>query len=164
MSEQLYERIQQLDDHTSIRLLEAFSDRVFEGMETPVGEMVNNVIPEVKNTAFFQQALSLSEAEQSRPLPEQQSAEIARTLLLVFALDPDMAPVLAQTLDDYRDDRLMVGAILATGIAVSMIIVAATTQLEIKTANTKIIKKPLSEDLQKTLLNALPKVFSSAVS
>ncbi|MBS9405438.1 hypothetical protein KG088_17670 [Halomonas sp. TRM85114] len=161
MSDQLIKRVQQLDDPMAIRLLEQFSGRVFEGMETPVSEMVDGVIPEVKNTAFFQHALSLSEAEQSRPLPVQQSAEIARALLLIFAQDPAMAPALGQALDEYQDDQLMVGTILATGVAVSMIIVAATTRLKVKMANVEIVKDALSEGQQKTLFEALPKLLSA---
>lgn len=164
MSAQLIERLQQLDDHKAIRLLEQFAGRIFEGMETPMDEMLNGVIPEVKNTAFFQQALSLSQEEQGRPLPEHQSAEVARALLLTFAQDPDMAPALAQTLHEYRDDQLMVGAILATGVAVSMIIVAATTRLQVKIGDGEIIKDAASEGQLKALLGALPKLFSTILT
>lgn len=156
MQAQLIERVEQLDDYMAIRIIEDLSRRFFEGMETPLEDMLNGVIPEMKNTPFFQQALTLSEEEQSRPLAERKSAEVARALLLYFAQDPGLSPVLARSLDEYKDDRLIVGTILATGVAVSMIIVAGTTRFEYKDGKLTFSKETVDWDK----LGPLFKLFS----
>ena len=48
-------------------------------------------------------------------------------ILRGFAEDASFAPSLSQALEEYRDNTLMAGEILATGVALSMIIIAATT-------------------------------------
>jgi hypothetical protein len=162
MTAQLIDRIQQLDDHTAIRILEHFAGQVFEGLETPVDVMVDGVVPEVKNTEFFNYALNLTETEQSQPLTTQQSAEVARMLLMYFAPDPVLGPALTLTFNEYKDDQLMVGAILATGVAVSMIIVAATTQLDGQIGGMRIKKgaaTPKQIEALSKLIPSFPMIF-----
>lgn len=155
MSTKLINQIHRLDDQTAVRVLESFSSKIFDGLETPVDVMLDGVVPEVKDLTFFQQAMNLSPVEQNRPLSEEQSVEIARGLLMTFAEDPALSPVLSETLDEYSDDQLMVGPILATGVAVSMVIVAATTSLRCNFKNFEIIKDPTTP----AQINAIAKLL-----
>lgn len=126
MTTSLEDRIDALDDYKAVQILNEYANRLFEGLETAPEDLMAGVTPELKSTEFYRKAQSLTPEEREQPLSEAESAEVARELLSSFARDAALAPTLEATLDDYKDERLLVGAILATGVAVSMIIVAAT--------------------------------------
>jgi hypothetical protein len=113
--------------------------------------MLDGIPAELKAQAPFEHVLKMSGKERARPLPEGESARIARDILAVFAKDPAFAPSLAQALEEYRDDKLLAAEILATGTALSMVIVAATTTLEVTIGKVKIKKTTASADLLKSI-------------
>ena len=158
MSEELLKRIDELDDRKAIRVLEFYSMRIFEGMETSPEEMLAGIPEEFKNLAPFESVLEMSGKERGKPLPETESVLLARELLRGFARDPAFAPSLLKALDEYKDDTLLAGAILATGVAVSMIIVASTTAFKGRIGNFKVTKEKASASLIESLLKYFPKL------
>jgi len=158
MTEHLLERIDELDDRKAIRVLEFYSTRVFQGMKTSLEEMLDGIPKELKNRAPFDHVREMSGKERAHPLPEADSAVLARELLYVFARDPAFAPSLAEALDEYQDDKLLVGAILAIGIAVSMIIVASTTTCKGRVGSFEVTKKTADANLIEALLKHFPKL------
>lgn len=98
----------------------------------------------------------MSRKESTRPLPETESVLLARELLIGFASDPVFSPSLAQALDEYSDNTLMVGEILATGVALSMVIVASTITLKGKIAGMEIGKTVVDTKLVETLVKLFP--------
>lgn len=156
MSEVLLQRIDELDDRTAIRMLEFYSARVFEGMETTPEEMLDSIPEEFKDRVPFEFVLEMSNKERSRPLPEDESVVLARELLRGFARDPAFAPSLVEAMDEYQDDTLLAGAILATGIAVSMIIIAATTTFKGKVGNFEVAKETADASIIEALLKHFP--------
>jgi hypothetical protein len=161
MSVLLAERIEGLSDYQAVRLLEQCSERVFDGLVTPGDELVLGVADQLRESPELGAALGLTPAQRDAPLSEAVSAEVARALLRRLAEDPDLAPLVEKSLDEYRDDELMVGAILATGVAASMVIVAATTQLEAKLGDDVVIKKKAAPLKDAT---ALVKEFTTLLS
>ncbi len=142
MSAKLQQQIEQLGDYKAVRLLERFSKLLLEGLETPVSEMMSAVIPEVRDSNFFQKIQALSPEERSRPLTESQSIAIARGLLRYCAQEPALAPSLESVLNNYTEnDRLLAGPILATGVAISMVIVASTTRFKARIGDNIVIEK-----------------------
>ncbi len=127
MTEELLNRIENFDNRRAIRVLEFFATRVFEGMESSPEELLDGIPEEYRNKVPFERVLQMSSSERSQPLPEGESAALARVLLRGFAEDASFAPSLSKALDEYQDNTLMAGEILATGVALSMIIIAATT-------------------------------------
>jgi len=158
MTQNLLNRIDGLDDRKAIRVLEFYAGRVFEGMNSSPEEMLEAIPAEFKNRVPFGRVLGMSGKESARPLPEAESAVLARELLRVFARDPAFAPSLAQALDEYRDDKLLVGAILAVGVAVSMIIVASTTSFKGKVGDFDVVKETADPSLIEALLKHFPKL------
>lgn len=156
MTTSLEKRIEQLDDYTVVQIINEYANRVFEGLETTTEDLMRGVTPELKDTELFQKAQTLTPEERDRPLSEAQSAELARELLTSFARDATLAPTLEATLNDYKDERLLVGAILATGVAVSMIIVAATITAKGTVKGIEFEKKAADA----TLVGAAGKIFS----
>ncbi len=157
MSEDLLKRIDELDDRKAIRVLEFYSARVFEGVETSPEEMLDSIPEEFQGRAPFERVLEMSGKERAHPLPEAESAALARELLCGFARDPAFAPSLVEALDEYQDDKLLAGAILATGIAVSMIIVASTTTFKGKVGNFEVRKETADASFIEALLRHFPK-------
>jgi hypothetical protein len=154
----LRNRIDELDDRKAIRVLEFYAARIFEGMQTSPQAMLNGIPQEFKERAPFERALELSGRERARPLPEAESAVLARELLHGFARDPAFAPSLAKALDEYHDDRLLAGAILAIGVAVSMIIVASTTAFKGRVGGFEVTKETADATFIEALLKHFPKL------
>ncbi|MHC4946814.1 MAG: hypothetical protein ACYTG1_00935 [Planctomycetota bacterium] len=156
MDSTLPDRLRQLDDHKAVRLLDQYASRLFDGMETTPQELLAGVVPELRDSPIVRGAETMSADERDRPLSTAQSVDLARQLLDCFARDPDLAPSLEETLDEYRDDTLLVGAILATGVAVSMVIVAATTTFKGRVGKFRIEKGTA----QPEQLREIARVFS----
>lgn len=164
MTENLLKRIDELSDRESIRVLEFYAERVFEGMKSSPEEMLDGIPEEFKNRAPFDRVLEMSDKEGAHPLPEAESVALTRELLRIFALDPAFAPSLAEALDEYKDDKLFVGEILATGVAVSMIIVVATTTFKGKIGEFDIIKKEADASLIESILKYFPKLTGKTLT
>jgi len=155
MTQQLPKRIAELDDRKAIRLLEFYAARVFEGSNTSPQEMIEGIPEELREQAPFGRVLEMSGKERARPLPEGESATLARKILSVFAQDPAFAPSLAQALEEYRDDKLLLGEVLDTGIALSMVIVACTFQFKATIGPITIIKTPADAGLIKAIAEVI---------
>ena len=158
MSEDLLKRIDEFDDRRAIRVLEFYSARVFEGAETFPEKMLEGIPGEFQGRAPFERVLKMSSKERAHPLPEAESAVLARELLCGFARDPAFAPSLVEALDEYQDDKLLVGTILATGVAVSLIIVASTTAFKGRVGNFEITKETADASFIEALLKHFPKL------
>lgn len=158
MSQELIKRIDELDDRKTIRVLEFYAARVFEGAKTSPEEMLVGIPEQFKDRAPFERGLKLSGKERAHPMPEGESAVLARELLRGFARDPAFAPSLEQALDEYKDDKLMVGEILALGVAVSMIIVAASTKFKGKVGAFEVDKGTVDAGFIEALLKHFPKL------
>jgi hypothetical protein len=158
MSEGLIKRIDELDDRKAIRILEFYSKRLLEGIETAPEEMLAGIPEEFKDRAPFESILKMSGKERAKRLPEAESVLLARELLRGFARDPVFAPSLSKTLDEYQDDTLIVGELLAIGLAVSMIIVASTTTFKGRIGNFEITKGIADASFIEALLKHFPKL------
>jgi hypothetical protein len=158
MTQPLLKRIADLDDRKAIRVLEYYAARVFEGSQTSPQEMIEGIPQELREKAPFDRVLEMSGKERGRPLPEGESATLARKILSVFAQDPAFAPSLAQALEAYRDDKLLLGEVLDTGIALSMVIVACTFQFKATIGSFTIVKTAADA----TLIEAIAKVIEAS--
>lgn len=138
-------------------MLEFYATRIFEGSNTSPQEMLDGIPEEFKDRAPFGRVLTMSRNEHAHPLPESESTVLARELLQGFARDPVFASSLAEAFDEYQDDELMVGEILATGIALSMIIIASTTAFSGKIGRFRVEKKTADASFIEALLKHFPK-------
>ncbi len=80
-------------------------------------------------------------------------------ILRGFAEDASFAPSLSQALEEYQDNTLMAGEILATGVALSMIIIAATTTFKGKVGAIEVAKEVASPRLIESILKYFPKLI-----
>jgi hypothetical protein len=165
MTENLLKRIDELSNLEAIRAFEFYAERVLEGMESTPEKAIDGIPEEFKDNALFKRALEMSDEEGAHPLPEAESVALTRELLRIFARDPVFAPSLAEALDEYEDNNLFVGEILATGVAVSMIIVAATTTFRGKIGKSIVVgKKAADANLIESLLKYFPKLMGKTLT
>ncbi len=145
MSNQLADRIGQLDDHQVVRFTQHFGEQLFEGMQVSTDDLRAGV-PE---RSEFAAITDLADEQMGQTLKPLAAVECSRAILDAFARDPAIAPALESSLDEYKDDALVAGVILAAGFAVSMVIVAASTSFKGKIGNFDLVKTTASPELVK---------------
>jgi len=84
------------------------------------------------------------------------SVELSRQLLMEFARDEALAPVVIKAWDDIReDDSLFIETIIALGLIANLTLFMATTDLEFTVGQLRIKKPPAPPALVKAVLNPL---------
>ncbi|WP_317930276.1 hypothetical protein [Halioxenophilus sp. WMMB6] len=158
MSASLIRTIEAMDDRTRVRVLEEFASQLFEGMDSNPEQIIAAIPASYQEAVAFNEALAISDEQWQQPLSQAASAALAKDLLLGFAADPAMADALQQVVDRYRDDALLAGTILATGVAISMIIVACTTKFKGTVGSFEISKEAADPELVDKVLSQFPKL------
>ena len=138
MSKQLLQRIRNMDDFHCVRFLTHVSTLLFDGLDTEQQQLLEQVPPEIRNMQALSPAFQLPSTAGTKMLDAQDAAVCARNILEALAQHPGFKDMIAQALEDYRDDDMFADVILALGLAASMIIVAATTKLKAKYEDGKI--------------------------
>lgn len=124
------DRIEKMDDFQVVRFFEYFGQQVFEGSTASLDEIKDGVPEATRALPSFQQLESLTEEEAERLLDLSQSAGVARGMLLVLADDERFALLIEAALDSYSDTEMVAEVVLAVGFAVSLVLMAATTELK----------------------------------
>jgi hypothetical protein len=94
-----------------------------------------------------------------RRLEPSLSGDLAREILGNAIEDPNLEPVLGQAIDRHEQDESMNAIeILAYGVAISLIILVATTRVEWKQGKpTRIVKETLDSKTIQRLLDLMPR-------
>lgn len=137
MSEELVQRIRDLDDFRVMRFYEYFGQKLFEDLDLDMDKLLPQVPDELKTSSELAPLLSLSGPGRRNALTFEDGALCARETLMAFARHPGFDTALGQALDAYRDDAMVATVILAVGLAAAMIIVAATTSLKCRFSDGK---------------------------
>lgn len=82
---ELLSRIDKLDNRKAIRVLEFYSKRVFDGMETSHEEILNGIPAEFKDRVPVERWIHMSSKGRDRKLPETESAALVKALLYLRA-------------------------------------------------------------------------------
>jgi hypothetical protein len=102
----------------------------------------------------------------ARELSPEDSARLGRSVLLAYAQDPALAPVVQQAVDEVRkSDELVIGVLLTAALVVNLTLLVATTRVEIeRDENGKTRWKIVKKEASKELLEAVVKPVTSALS
>jgi hypothetical protein len=158
----LQTRINALDDFQVVRFFEHFGEQLFDGMEVPL-ERVKEGIPEaVRDIPGFAQIENLPPDQAERLIAPAVAAALARNTLLLLEDDATLAPLIERSLDSYRDDAMVADIILAVGFVASMILIAATTEVEGTIMGMKFKKGRASAALVKAIVEPFVKVVSAS--
>lgn len=126
------ERIQQMDDFQLLRFFEHFSKEIFGGLQNDLGEIQAGIPPDVQAIPEMDQLAEMDAARALQQLPKEQAVYYARSILVYWAADDQLSQILAAVLDNYKDDEMAAGVILAIGTALSMILVSSTANFKVK--------------------------------
>jgi hypothetical protein len=131
VSTQLADRIRSLDDFRCVRFFSHFSQKLLGASNLTQEELLLAVPEDIRRSQELLPALGLPADARRQLLGAEGAVVCARTALLAFAEHPGFAGALEQALDDYRDDEMFADVVLAFGLAASMMIVAATSTLQV---------------------------------
>jgi hypothetical protein len=86
---------------------------------------------------------------------------VARTILLSLADDATLAPLLQEAVDTYSDEELPADVVLAVGVAVALIVIAATTEFEAEMWGMKIKKRQAKPELVAAMMQGVSALLPS---
>lgn len=150
MSEEALRIVKQLDDLEAVRFLTFLGEQLYEGMEE--GELAGHSPGNIPGIAELER---LSFEERQASLDPEISVQLAREILEYFANDEGLAPALEQAWKNHAKDEMFVGIILAAGFATSMILFAATSELEGEIFGIKFRKHVASAEMVEGLAKAV---------
>ena len=132
MSQQLIERIRELDDFRSTRFFIYFSQKLFDETDISQEALQAQIPDEIRNRQELSPVFNLTADAKSKTLGADDAVVCARGVLEALAQHPGFEKALEQALDEYRDDDMIADIIMAVGLAASMIIVAATSHFQVE--------------------------------
>lgn len=154
------DRIEKMDDFQVVRFFEYFGEQVFEGSTASLDQIKDGVPEATRALPAFQRLENLTEEETERLLDLSQSAGVARGMLLVLADDERFAPVIQAALDSYSDTEMVAEVVLAVGFAVSLVLMAATSELKGNVFGITLKKGAATPEM----IRAITEPFSNMVS
>jgi hypothetical protein len=95
----------------------------------------------------FESLINAAKRDPSAPLGGADPGPCARSLLNAYAADKDYAPLVDLSVSRAADNQLATKPILAVGVAASLIIIAASTDVKIKYEHVEIHKTVASPEL-----------------
>lgn len=134
MQQQILDRLNQMDDFQVLRFFNYLNNSLAEKVTQEAEDVVSKIPKEIRNNEEMQQVLQL-QPEYDRPLKQDEAAKFARAALELMARNPQTMPALSESLKNYKDNEMAVGAILALGGAVSFIVLLSTSKLTYKTGS-----------------------------
>lgn len=153
-------RIESMDDFQVVRFFEYFGEQVFEGSTASLEQIKAGVPESTRSLPAFQRLESLTEEETERLLDLSQSAPVARGMLLALADDERFASLIEAALDSYSDTEMVAEVVLAVGFAVSLVLMAATSELKGKVFGITLKKGAATPEM----IRAITEPFSNMVS
>ncbi|HEX5006293.1 MAG TPA: hypothetical protein VFV70_04225 [Hyphomonadaceae bacterium] len=108
--------------------------------------------PAIRDDPAFLSLVAEARADPAVGLDVTASSELAKTFLFAIAADNDFSSIVETELAEFRDEKQFVVPILALGLAVSMIIIAATTRFEYRGGGFTISKEVATPELVKNAM------------
>lgn len=132
------------DDFTVVRAFETFHDALIQGSTQSIDTLIE-AIPEAVRSDSGGDVAEILRQHAAAPLSEGDSVKLARLLLTAFAEDEAFAPLVVDSLANWRDDRQLVDVILAVGAVGAVWICLASTSAAFQGRWGKIEKAPMTE-------------------
>lgn len=128
MQQQTLSKLQAMDDFQILRFFNYVNNSLAQEVKDDAETVINTVPDQVKEMSEMQQVLQL-QSEYETPLEQKEAAKFARTALELMAQNSETEPAISESLANYKDNEMAVGAILALGGAVSFIVLLSTSKL-----------------------------------
>jgi hypothetical protein len=144
-------RINALSNPKVVGFFEHFAEEVLSLPGASLERVVGGIPEPIRAIDGLARIERLTPDEAEQLLNLKTSAALARGILVELARDETFAPLIDTALASYRDDRMMADVVLALGLAASMVLIAATTELEGEVFGIKFKKGAASPEIVKNL-------------
>jgi hypothetical protein len=108
--------------------------------------------PAIRDDPAFLSLVAEARADPAVTLDVNASSELAKTFLFALAADEYFSSIVETELAAFRDEKQAVDPVIALGLAVSMIIIAATTRFEYRRGGLTISKEVATPELVKNAM------------
>jgi hypothetical protein len=154
--------VRSLSNTEVVQVAEALFDTIYAEVSHDAVIEYSSDAPEVSSL------VTLAPETLQRELSADDSAALARNMLLAYAEDPNLAPVVQRTIAEVRDsDDLVVGVLLTLGLIVNLTLLVVSTSIEIEKdkrgkVTWKIKKRNIKPDTIRAVVEPLAKVAKVA--
>ncbi len=154
MSKNALKIINDLSDLDAVRFFQFLGREIFEDISGK--EVIANIPESFRSITELEKLENLKPDQRKMDLPAEKSIKIARDLLIYFAQDEALGPIIETVWDKYNNesDELIIGTVLGIGFVASMILFTATTEVEGKIGNIKFKKNVASPEIVEAIAKA----------
>ncbi len=131
MAQTTLEKLNSMDDFQILRFFNHLNNSLTQQLKDDADKVMQQAPDQVLESEEMQKLLQVQD-EFATQLDQQDAAKFARQALGFMATDPNSEQALAESLANYKDNEMAVGAILALGGAVSFILLLSTSKLTYK--------------------------------
>jgi hypothetical protein len=157
------EKVKALDDFKALRLFRHIEMEMVQKAKADLPDIIDNLPDAVKNMPEMRQLDQVSEEKFVEPLQQEFAVKIARQSLELMAKNPDTVDYLKDKLENWNDNEMVAGTILALGGALSAVMIMSTFRVSYNKADGWEFNLGASKDNQsetiKTIFEALFKVL-----
>ena len=161
-------RIEALDEYEVLDFFEYFSQKIFVGLDKDYSlkkDAITNVPNAIRNTDSFAQIEKLASENIQNNLDPEQSVLIARKVLLALATDKTFETILSTALNEYSgDEDLGDFKIIQAGVAVSMVLLTATTKVKANVFDIEIEKTTPKPELVDSLMKPAAAILTAVAA
>jgi hypothetical protein len=146
MTATLIEQISSLSDADSVSFLQYFDQILVNGVTNDFDELLASIPASIRELPQFNSIESLAFGETKRQFTEQESIELARSILKILGQNPDVLPLLEQAWETWKPNYAkgpISDIILSAALGASMLIVLGATEVKGNIGGVEIHKHPV---------------------
>lgn len=122
------EKVKQLDDFKALRLFRHIETEMMQKVEVDVETLIQQLPEQIQKMPQIQKLDEVDEADFNKTIENEEAVKIAREVLEWMAVNPSTEAYLDDKLDNWQDQEMVAGTILAVGGALSMVMLLPTLQ------------------------------------
>lgn len=123
------EKVQQLDDFKALRLFRHIEAEMVQQLDAELDNIFEHLPAEFTESPDFDAILEADESAFDQPLDSGTAIAVARQSLDWMAQAPDTAAYLDDKLENWKDNEMVAGTILAVGGALSAVMIMGTFRM-----------------------------------
>jgi len=160
MENTFLKKIALADDFKATRLTELIGEMIIES-GISAARLYGAAADDFKSAISLNTISNLLSKAGGEPVPESDAVSMARGTLVLLANDETFAPVLSAAFEKYEEDdnRLFAGIILSTGAVMTLLMLVAATEFEIKGKNWFVRKNQVSAAQIKAIKEMMPSLL-----
>lgn len=123
------EKVKSLDDFKALRLFRHIEMEMVQKVHEDLGKIVQNLPEEVRRMPEIQHLNEVDDNKFTESLESETAVVVARQSLEYMALNPDTEAYIKDKLENWQDNEMVAGTILAVGGALSAVMIMSTFRI-----------------------------------